>query len=71
MNIKQTALYFVTIFILVLVVSALVTYLYSLIVHSNGVINWDTSFQLAIIFSIILTWLNYQDKKEVKNRKED
>ncbi|PIW70151.1 MAG: hypothetical protein COW08_03375 [Ignavibacteriales bacterium CG12_big_fil_rev_8_21_14_0_65_30_8] len=64
MNIKQTALYFVNIFILVIIVSALVTYLYSLIVHKNVAANWDTSFQLAIIIGIILTWLNYQERKK-------
>jgi len=66
MKIKQTTLYFVTIFVLVLVVSAIVTYLYSLIIHNIGETNWETSFQLAIIFGIILTWLNYQEKKETK-----
>jgi len=71
MNLKQTALSFVTIFIVVLLVSVLVTYLYSLIIYNIGVINWETSFQLAIIFGIILTWLNYQDGKEKKNEQKD
>lgn len=66
MNIKQTTFYFVTIFALVIVVSAIVIFLYSLIIHSSGAVNWDTSLQLAIIFSIVFTWLNYQEKKKVK-----
>lgn len=64
MNIKQTTFYFVTIFALVLIISAIVTYLYSLIVHSAGAVNWETSFQLAIIFGIVLTWINFMEKKK-------
>ena len=35
-------------------VAALVTYLYSLIVHEVGAINWETAFQLALVFGIVL-----------------
>ncbi len=64
MNFKQIFFYFVTIFVLVLIISAIVTFLYSLIVHSAGKVNWETAFQLAIIFGIVLTWINYFDKKK-------
>ena len=36
------------------VVAAAVTFLYSFIVHGTGVVNWETAFQLAIIFGIVL-----------------
>lgn len=36
------------------VVAAVVTYLYSLIAHGSGSVNWDTAFHLAIILGIVL-----------------
>ena len=36
------------------IVAAVVTYLYSLIAHGSGAVNWDTAFQLAIIVGIVL-----------------
>jgi hypothetical protein len=37
-----------------LVVAAVVTYLYGLIAHGSGSVNWDTAFHLAIILGIVL-----------------
>ena len=36
------------------VVAVVVTYLYSLIAHGAGAIEWGTAFQLALIFGIVL-----------------
>lgn len=36
------------------VVAAVVTYLYSLIAHGSGSVNWETAFELAIILGIVL-----------------
>jgi hypothetical protein len=36
------------------VVAAVVTYLYSLVAHGSGAVNWDTAFHLAIILGIVL-----------------
>ncbi len=36
------------------VVSAIVTFLYSLIAHGSGSVSWDTAFHLAIILGIML-----------------
>ncbi|HSR50888.1 MAG TPA: hypothetical protein VLV83_08660 [Acidobacteriota bacterium] len=36
------------------VVAAIVTYLYSLIVHGAAAVNWDTAFHLAFIVGIVL-----------------
>jgi hypothetical protein len=45
---------FLIIFALVFIVSGLVSFLYSLVVHSHGTIDWESSFRLAIIFGIAL-----------------
>lgn len=42
--------------VLTFVVSAIVTYLYSLIAHGAGVFEWGTSFRLGVIFAIVLPW---------------
>ena len=55
MNIKKLLISFVTIFAVTLVVAAIVTFLYSLIVHGAGTIDWETSFRLAIILGIALS----------------
>lgn len=54
MNIKKLLISFVTIFAVTLVVAAIVTFLYSLIVHGAGTIDWETSFRLAIILGIVV-----------------
>lgn len=36
------------------VVAAVVTYVYSLIAHGSGAVNWDTAFHLAIILGVVL-----------------
>lgn len=53
-------------FALTLVVSSIVTFLYSLIVHRVGIVDWETAFRFAIILGIILTWMNVQEKKKNK-----
>lgn len=39
---------------LTFVVTAVVTFLYSLLVHEAGAVNWETAFQLALVFGIVL-----------------
>jgi len=64
MNIKKIILNFVVVFALTLVVAAIVSFLYGLIVHGAGVIDWETSFRFAIIFGIILTWIAVRERKK-------
>lgn len=64
MNIKKLLITFVGIFVLTLIVSVITTYLYSLIAHGAGVIDWETSFRFAIIFGIMLTWMKGRESKE-------
>ena len=54
MKIKGFLIGFVATFAVTLVVAAIVTYLWSLIFHGAGAIDWETSFLLAIILGIIL-----------------
>lgn len=54
MKIKELLVGFVTVFAVTLVAAIIVTYLYSLIAHGDGVIDWEMSFRLAIILGIAL-----------------
>jgi hypothetical protein len=51
MDIKKLLISFVTAFALTLVVSAIVTYIW------EGAIIWETSFRLAAILGIVLSWM--------------
>jgi hypothetical protein len=64
MNIKKLVVEFATIFAVALVTVALVTFLWNLIGHGESTIDWETSFRFAIIFGIILTWINLRETKE-------
>ncbi len=64
MNVKEILTGFITIGPIVLVVSLIVTYLYSLLVHGSGVFDWELSIRLAIIFGIALPIVRQWDKKK-------
>lgn len=64
MNIKKLIVEFVTVFTVALVTVALVTFLWNLIGHGERVVDWETSFRIAIIFGIILTWVKSREIKE-------
>ncbi len=64
MNLKNIAIGFVTVGPIVLVVSIIVAYLYSLVVHGNGQMDWELSLRLAIIFGIALPIIREMDKKK-------
>ena len=36
------------------IVAAVVTYLYALIAHGSGAVDWEASFDLALIIGIVL-----------------
>ena len=48
---------------LTLVVAVIVTFLYSLIVHGAGTIDWEVSFRLAIVLGIALPWMRARESK--------
>jgi hypothetical protein len=52
MNIREIAVGFVSTGAIVLVVSLVVTWLYSALVHGNAALDWESSIRLAIIFGI-------------------
>lgn len=52
MNIGKSLIDFVTIFVVTLVVTAIVTFLWSLIFHGAGTVDWERSFGLAISLGI-------------------
>ena len=67
MNIKKPLIGFVTYFCVTFVASTVVTFLYNLVVHRVGVVDWEIPFQFAIIFGIIFSWTNAREsKKEAK-----
>lgn len=54
MNRKELLVKFVTTFAVTLAVAVMVTYLWSLIRHGSGAVDWETSFRLAFILGIAL-----------------
>ena len=64
MNIKKLLVDFVTVFAVTLIVSVIVTLLWNLFVHGAGTVDWETSFRFAILFGIILPWIETRRSKE-------
>ena len=64
MNIKQYVIDFVVMFAVVFVVNLAVTFLYSLIVHGSGVIDWETAIRFGIMLGFILPWMRRREKKQ-------
>ena len=65
MNIKNLIVEFVTVFTLALVAGSLVTFLWNFIGHGERIVDWGTSFSLAILLGIILTWKKSREIKEI------
>lgn len=42
---------------------AIVTFLWNLIGHGVSTVDWETSFRLAIMFGVVLTWAKSRDIK--------
>ena len=51
---KDSLISFGITFVVTLVVCAIVTFLYSLIAHGEGVVDWDTAVLFAVILGIVL-----------------
>ena len=64
MNIKNLLVDFVTVFAVSLIVSVIVTLLWNLIVHGASTIDWEASFRIAILFGIILSWMETRRNQE-------
>ncbi len=50
-------------FLIVFIVSLIVGYAYSSIAHDSGLIDWETSIQLAVIFGIIFPTIKIFEKR--------
>ena len=61
MKLRKLAIEFVTIFVVALVTSAFVTFLWNLIGHATIAVDWETSFRFALILGIILTWIKSRE----------
>jgi hypothetical protein len=55
---------FVANFSLAIVVAAFVTFFWSLIAHGSGVIDWETSFVLAVVLAAVLASQKWQAMKQ-------
>jgi hypothetical protein len=70
MKIKELLVGFVVTFVVVLVVAAIVTYLWNLIVHGQSVVDWEMSFRLAIALGVALPISWALRSREKQNGKE-
>lgn len=66
MSVKNFITSFLLVFCISFIVSVVVSYLYSLIAHGTGSIDWALSFRNGIIFGIILALVDTmnQTKKQ-------
>jgi hypothetical protein len=64
MSVKKLVVEFVTVFAVVLVTTATVTFLWNFIGHGANAVDWETSFRFAIIFGIILTWVKSREGRK-------
>ena len=64
---KGLIIEFVAVFAIVLATAAGVTYLWNVVAHGAGGVDWENSFRFAILFGIILRLLKL---REVKTGKE-
>ncbi len=44
------------IFTLTFVVTALVSFIYSLVAHGTGVVDWESAIRFGLILGIVLSW---------------
>ena len=71
MNIKRILGDFVKVFAVTLIVSGIVTLLRNLIFHGTHTIDWGTSFGFAILFGIIVPWIDSKRKLGTTYRRCD
>ncbi len=54
MNVKKLLPDFAVTFAIALVTSAIVTFLYNLLVHNEGIIDWETSIRYGLVLGIVI-----------------
>jgi len=63
MTISKLAVEFASVFAVALVTAVLVTLLWNVLAHAEGIVDWETSFVLAILFGTIQTWAKSREIK--------
>ena len=64
MKIRALLVEAVTVFAVSLVVSAIVSVAWNLIMHRTSTIDWETSFRFAILLGILLPWIGSRRSRE-------
>ena len=67
MKFGKIVINFIGTFILVLIVSSVVSFFWNLIFYGTGQFDWETSFRLAIIFGIVIPWIMAKDRNKKEN----
>lgn len=62
MNFNKYATDFAMTFVIVLVVSVIVSFLYDLVVHGIALVDWAFAICLALVLGIVLPWLKQREK---------
>ncbi len=68
MRIAQALLDGVITFAIVFVVSAVVSYIYSLIAHGDGWFDWATAIRLGIILGVTLSYLQARQRRAKQDK---
>jgi len=63
---RSVLISFMQIFVLVFVVTCVVTYLWNVFTHGSGAIDWGTAVRLGIILGVVLTWVNTRSQNNDK-----
>jgi len=64
MKVKTFLSNFSIIFVITLIVSLIVTYLYNLIAHGTVLIDWATAFSFAVIFGVLFPTMKIMEKRK-------
>ena len=67
MNFKKIAIEFIIVFAITLLVCVGVTFLWGLVFHGIGIVDWETSFRFATLFGIIIPIID--SRKRMKSQK--
>lgn len=63
MKVKSFFRSFVIVFAICFVVTAIVSYLYSLIAHGAGTVDWEVAFRMGVILGIVIPLIPLLEKK--------
>ena len=55
---------FLTVFTITWGITAMVTFLWSLIGYGECAIDWETSFRFAVILAVLMIWVKSWDTRE-------